>query len=205
MKPMLTTLVLLATGIVVAEIEYLLPPITYTTAEEQNADFLNDGKILMDIKGIPDESETLVCTNWICPTSIVVNAVRYNLVTNEWMGVISADVTTTNLQAMKKAHVRITRKLNAKETRRSVFASYNQSDSVSATTMASFVVAHNLDPSTNIMVVFDTRYGGTNKQFIVYRNLTVRVTAPTNAVDFATAIINEGLPEAERIPLPPAP
>ena len=187
------------------ELVYRLPPITHSTREERYERFLNYGKILMDIKGIPDESEMLICTNWVCPTSIVVNAVRYSLVTDEWMGVISADIMTTNFPPSKRAHVEIEREQSAKESRRSVFASFNQSDSLSAATVASFVSAHNLDPSTNMMVVSDTRYGGTNNQFVVYKNITVYAEDPTNAVDFAAAIINAGLPEAEQIPLPPAP
>ena len=184
---------------------YRLPPITYPTKEQMHERFLNDGKKLMDIKGIPDASETLVCTNWVCPTSIVMKAVRYSLVTDEWMGVISADIMTTNLPAMKTAHVKIEWEPNAKVARRTVFAAYNQSDSLSAITMASFVTTRNLDPMTNMMAVSKTYYGGTNEQFVLYRNLTVFVEAPTNAVDFAAAIINEGLPEAERISLPPSP
>jgi hypothetical protein len=55
------------------------------------------------------------------------------------------------------------------------------------------------------MYIAKQRDGGTNRQFVVYRNLSVCADAPTNAVDFAAAIINEGLPENERITLPPAP
>ena len=187
------------------EFVYRLPPITHSTREERYERFLNDGKKLMDIKGIPDESDTLVCTNWACPTSIVVNAVRYSLATDEWAGVISADIMTTDLSSAKRGRIRIYRESNAKEARRSVFASYNQSTSLSAATVASFVGAYNLDPATNMLVVSDTRHGGTNKLFVVYKNLAVRAYAPTNAVDFAAEIINAGLPEDDRIILPPAP
>ncbi len=201
----LLSVVLFTTNIALAETGYCLPPVRYVTLEEMHEQFLNDGKELMDIKGIPDASASLVCANWTCPTSIVVNAVRYSLVTDEWKGVISADIMTTNFPLAKKGSVRIYWKPNAKEARRTVFAAYNQSSSLTAADIAPFITAHNLDPSTNMMYIAKQRDGGTNRQFVVYRNLSVCADAPTNAVDFAAAIINEGLPENERITLPPAP
>ena len=188
-----------------AETIYNFPPITHSTRGERHERFLNEGKSLMDIKGIPDESATLVCTNWVCPTSIVVNAIHYNLVTDEWIGVISADVMTTNVPQVKKAHVKIYRDPNAKEARRSVFAGLVQSDCLMPADFAPYIVANNLDPMTNMMYVTDIHFGGTNEQYVLYRNLTVEASAPTNAVDFAVAIINAGLPENERIVLPTQP
>lgn len=189
-------------GTAIAENVYHLPPITYATREELHANFLNDGKKLMDVKGIPDASEGLVGANWTCPTSIAVNAVSYSLVTDEWQGVISADIMTTNFPSAKMGSVRIYREPNAKVARRTVFAAYNQSTSLTAKDIAPFITVRNLDPSTNMMYIAKHRDGGTNRQFVVYRNLSVCADAPTNAVDFAAAIINAGLPENERIPLP---
>jgi len=177
--------------------------IRYPTQEETRTDFLNAGKQLMDLKGIPDGDETLVCANWICPTSIVVNAVRYNIVTEEWMSVISADIMTTNVLEGIRATARIYRKTNAKEARRSVFASLVQSDVLMPVDFAPYIFFRNLDPMTNMMAVCRTYNGVTNKQVLVYRNITVFAESPSNVVDFAAEIINAGLPEEERIPLPP--
>lgn len=57
------------------EILYRLPPIRHSIREERAEQYLNYGKQLMDVKGAPDVDDELVCTNWVCPTSIVVNAV----------------------------------------------------------------------------------------------------------------------------------
>ncbi len=177
--------------------------IRHPSKEEIRTDFLNAGKQLMDLKGIPDGDETLICTNWICPTSIVVNAVRYNIVTEEWMSVISADIMTTNVLEGIRATVRIYRKTDAKEARRSVFASLVQSDVLMPVDFAPYIFFRNLDPMTNMMAVCKTYNGVTNKQALVYRNITVFAESPSNVVDFAAEIINAGLPEEDRVPLPP--
>ena len=177
--------------------------IRYPTKEEIRTDFLNAGKQLMDMKGIPDGDETLVCTNWICPTSIVVNAVHYNIVTEEWMSVISADIMTTNALEGIRANVRIYRKPNAKDARRSVFASLVQSDALTLVDFAPNIFMRNLDPMTNMMAVSKTYNGITNKQVVVYRNIAVFSESPSDVVDYAAEIINAGLPEEDRIPLPP--
>lgn len=202
MKKRITLLTMAFAMSCVAETIYRFPPIRHSTRQERHQSFLNDGKKVMDIKGIPDASETLVCTNWLCPTSIVVNAMHYNLVTDEWIGVISADVMTTNTPQVKKAHVKIYRDPNAREARRSVFAGLVQSDVFLPRDFAPRIVAYNLDTITNMMFVTDSYYGGTNKQWVIYKNMTVSASAPTNAVDFAVAIINAGLPENERIVIP---
>lgn len=202
-EKLLTFSFVVITFTMLSESIYILPKITYPTKQQIYERFLNDGKKLMDIKGIPDGSETLVCTNWVCPTSIVVNAVRYNLVTDEWMGVISADIMTTDSMVSKRAHVQIELESNALEARRSVFAAFVQSDALRPTDFAPYIFVHNLDPMTNMMAVFKTLNGVTNNLFVAYKNLTVFSEAPSNAFDFAAEIINAGLPEEERIPLPP--
>ena len=202
MKKTAMVLTLISAVNCTAETIYNLPPITHSTREERYQRFLDEGKMLMDAKGIPDESETLVCTNWFCPTSIVVNAMQYSLVTDNWMGVISVDVMSAAISTGKVAYVKVYQEPNAKEARRSVFAGLVQSDVLLPADFAPRIIAMNLDPMTNMMYVTDTKYGGTNYQFVVYRNLCVFVESPTNGVDFATAIINAGLPESERIVLP---
>ena len=203
MKHKLATLVSLIANLMTAEIEYRLPPITYPTREEMYERYLNDGKALMDVKGIPDAIETLVCTNWVCPTSVVVNVEQYSIVKDEWAGVISTDIMTTNLPPMKKAHARIYLSSSAKAARRMVFASFNQSDVLMATDIAPRISVRNLDQATNMMFVASSRDGGTNDQWVIYKNMTVSANAPTNALDFAVAIINAGLPENERIAVTP--
>ena len=76
-------LFVVTSALVSAQPIYRLPPITYPTQEETYADYLNNGNQLMALKGIPDGDETLICTNWVCPTSIVVNAQQYIVETNK--------------------------------------------------------------------------------------------------------------------------
>ena len=99
--------------------------------------------------------------------------------------------------------MKVYRDPNAKEARRSVFAGLVQSDCLMPADFAPYIVANNLDPMTNMMHVTNIHFAGTNEQYVLYRNLTVDACAPTNAVDFAVAIINAGLPESERIVVVP--
>ena len=169
---------------------YRLPPITYPTKEQMYERFLNEGRWLMELKGIPEGDETLVCTNWVCPTSIVVNARQYLMVTNLWRGTIEFEVMTTN----------------GKNARLVAFANRAQT-SVYLPDYARGVAVHAIGLETNMLFL-------TYKSFLpddipegdlVYKDIMLKIHAQTNVLDFAAAIINEGLPEAERIPLPPSP
>lgn len=206
-KPLLGLFMMIG-ALAVAELDDGFPireTIRYPTKEEQRVNFLNAGKQLMDLKGVSDGDETLFCTNWTCPTSMVVNAMHYNIVTEAWESVISADIMTTNAPEEKVTNVRIYRKQNAKDARRSVFATLAQSDCLMPVDFAPYIFIHDLDPMTNMMVVSKTYNGVTNKQVVIYKDIVVFHESPSNSVDFAVEIINAGLPEEERIPLPPVP
>lgn len=183
---------------------YTLPPITYETQAEKRLRMEEGGKRLMSLMGIPDGDTTLVCTNWGCPTSIVVNAVRYDLATNWWNGVIEFDIMTTNSPAEKIATGNIEMKANGLEARLAAFIDASFTN-FSLELHAQNVHVRPLDPSTNAMLLL--YYRGA----LVYKNMVVDAmdiesvtnNPATNICPFAVAIINAGLPESERIALPP--
>ena len=177
--------------------------IRYPTQEEMFADFLANGKRLMDLKGIPDGDETLVCTNWFCPTSIVVNADQYLVETNMWphLGYATFKVMTTNMPSVKVANGNIEMSTDGKRARQMTFANC-ATTSLHLSDYAPRVFVRVLDPSTNAMAITYVKHPF-DKCRLVYKNMRFTTYALTNALDFATAIVNEGLPEEERIPLPP--
>ena len=179
---------------------YRLPPITYPTKEEQFSDFLHDGKWLMELKGIPDGDETLVCTNWVCPTSIVVNAEQYSVMTNLNLLGISFKVMTTNEPPLKVADGNIQIATNAATARLVTFANCANT-SLYLPDYALGVSVQSLDTSTNVMAI--VRYcHSTDECDLICKNIMLKMYAQTNALDFAVAIINAGLPENERIVIP---
>lgn len=176
------------------------------TQEETYADYLDNGKQLMALKGVPDGDETLVCTNWVCPTSIVVNAQQYLLETNKCLSLTYFKVMTTNDPPEKVASGNIEVKANGKSARCVAFA-HKAQVSLSLSDYAPRVVVHGIGSATNMLFVTSrpSRHGYVARSELVYKNIALEIRAPTNAVDFAAAIINAGLPENERVPLPPAP
>jgi len=61
----------------------------------------------------------------------------------------------------------------------------------------------NLDPATNMMFLCSKHGSPSRSDVLIYKNLVLHMYAPTNAPLFAAEIINAGLPEEDRIPLPP--
>jgi len=183
---------------------YRLPPITYPTKEEQFSDFLNDGKWLMELKGIPDGDETLVCTNWVCPTSIVVNAEQYSVMTNLNLLGISFKVMTTNEPPLNVAYGDIDVAAHGKKARLVSFSNRAQT-SFYLPDYARGVAVQDIGPASNMLFLTYTSFlpDDIPEGDLTYKNIILKVYAPTNAVDFAVAIINAGLPENERIAVTP--
>lgn len=207
--PALALLVLLASAI---EPNYTLPPITHMTVEMERQESLNRGHRLMALKGIPDGDATLVCTNWMCPTAIVVNAVRYDVVTNWWEDTLEFVIMTTNCPSEKIANGEVEMKDNGLEARLAAFTDQS-STSMALQIYATGLMPLPIDPATNMMFLSSVGADSESWQRLVYKNLYVTYSVEsnatnsvaTNALAFAAALINEGLPEAERVPLPPAP
>ncbi len=197
---------------IAVEPDYTLPPITYMTVEMERQESRDRGHRLMALTGVPDGDATLFCTNWTCPTSIVVNVVRYGVATNWWDGTLEFDILTTNAPSEKIANGEIEVKENGLEARLSAFADESLT-SMALDVYATGVNPMPLDPATNMMFLSSVGADPESWQRLVYKNLyvTYRVansatnSIATNALMFTTALINEGLPEGERVPLPPSP
>ncbi|MBO7685705.1 MAG: hypothetical protein J6V72_04940 [Kiritimatiellae bacterium] len=202
-----TSAVLLAFAV---EPDYTLPAITYMTEEMEQQESRDRAHRLMTLTGVSDGDATLVCTNWICPTSIVVNAVRYDIATNWWNGTLEFDIMTTNVPSEKMATGEVEMKVNGLEARLSAFADQSLT-SMSLDVYATGVIPMALDPATNMMFLSSAGSDPESWQRLVYKNFYVVYrtensatnSIATNALIFTTALVNQGLPEEDRIPLPP--
>ena len=203
---LLFSVVVIGVSAVTKSVEELLirEIVRYPTKEEMRADYLNRGKQLMALKDIPDGDETLVCTNWVCPTSIVVNAEQYLVETNKCLSLTYFNVLTTNESPVKVASGDIEIQSDGKVARCTAFAHRAQT-SLYLPDYARGVVVQAIGSASNMLFVSyrSLRPGKMQNGHLAYKNITLEVNAQTNAVDFAAAIINAGLPEEERIPLPP--
>ena len=209
MKKRIMAMALISVVSCTAETIYHFPPITHSTREKRYQRFLNDGRWLMELKGIPDGDETLVCTNWSCPTSIVVNAVRYDVLTNKWNSTIDFSIMTTNVPPIKIAQGSIDEMANGKKARLVAFSNFAQV-SMYLPNYACDVVVQSIDPTTNMLFMSHVEDDPQSWRQLVYKNLCVRhiVTTiatnsvATNALVFTSELINAGLPENERIAMP---
>ena len=185
---------------------------TNRTASEQMHWRRNQGNQLMQYVGISAGDSTLVCTNWACPTSIVVNAIRYDVVTNWWRGDFEFDIMTTNSQPERIAGGEIECFENGLESRAAAFAD------ISCTSMpmdmyAQGVLVQPIDTETNMLFLTHIDSHPQSWKRLIYKNICIRYSAAsattnsvaTNALAFTAALINEGLPEEDRVPLSPTP
>ena len=211
-KRILPTLLLPICSATALEPNYTLPPITYMTDGLMRQEARQRGHKLMELKGVPDGDATLVCTNWICPTSIVVNATRYDVSTNLWNGRIEFAIATTDQPSVKIATGDVGMEDNGQEARLSAFVG------ASATSMPLYVYAQGVlvmpvDSATNMMFLTYADCTPDDRSQLIYKNIHIQydVTSvaansiATNALAFTAALINEGLPAEDRVPLPSAP
>ena len=187
------------------EPNYTLPSITYTTAEQEWQRACQRGRELMTLKGIPDGDATLVCTNWSCPTSVVVNAMRYIVSTNCSKGNLEYSIMTTNFPSDNIASGDITIKENEQEALLSAFID----ESYTSMPLSNYVRSlHVLPIGLTTNAVFISNLG--HEAHLVYKSIHIRyenlqaASLATHALVFMSAIINEGLPAEERIILPPS-
>ncbi len=172
----------------------------------------NRGLQLMQYAGVASGNETIICTNWTCPTSIIVNLECYNVVTNWWRGLIEYDILTTNQPQLKVACGKIVLSNNEQEARLDAFTS-EAATSMDLSIYAHGLVVQSVDSNTNMMFLTNAHYKPTDIRQLLYKNIRIKYevantatnTVATNALAFTSELINAGLPEEDRIPLPPTP
>ena len=177
-------------------VEVPMPPFTNNNEGIAFQAWRQAGIELMRLKNIA-EGDTNICYScWNAPTSIVVNAVSYNVSTGicSSFSISSADSTVPFL-----ADGFLIEKENEKEARIAAFAEIAGSSSFTPDVIAPRYLTSLLG---NDLLRIRSIEPQLREEIYQSRNIYVRINAQTNAVDFAVAIINAGLPENERIVLP---
>ena len=159
----------------------------------------SSGHELMSALAVPAGDESLVFSSWSYPTSIVVKAIPYN-VDVKWLD-RGCNVFSTNDLSKPVADIFVMRMPNENIARLHVFGNISLGCSLMTATLAEKLSVEYLDPATNTLFVSWRNQSRHRKSYLISKNLVLGVIAPTNAVDFAVALLNAGLPENERIPV----
>ena len=161
-----------------------------------------NGRHLMALMGVPHGDEAIMCNNWVMPTNIFVGGKSYSVTTDlfECIHVVSP----TNAQA-EFASGRLDWCANGREARIHGFAQRVAGTSLGTVNHALNLSVINLDTATNMMFICSPPGPPCQRDVLIYKNMVLHMYASTNAASFAAEIINEGLPEGDRIPLLTAP
>ena len=187
------------------------PHRTFNLKRSNESIFNRQGRRLMQMAQFPDGNENLVCTNWVCPTSIVVNAHRYEVRTNLWGGGMT-ELRLIDSNSNEIDYFSYDNKSNGKE---AVLKAFSQKAAVSMP-LRDYVrnlIVLPLDVSTNSLYLarnFESRY---SRSELVYKSLVIEywprqrrdrplaIGDDVSPIAIMTAILNAGLPEDERIDL----
>ena len=173
-----------------------LVPTSETVLAQQKR---QEGIELMQLMSVSDGDAILHYSDWSFPTSIVVNAVRYLVETGlvNTFDIVLADNCHSNVA---DGYVGI--KENEKEARIAAFAEMG-SGSIAITQYRNPYVFSS--PLTGLWRLGLTNHVEWTHEAFVSRNVAIIIRTATNGMDFAASLLNAGLPENERIPLPSAP
>ena len=176
-------------------------PLVQTLSESESAQLRRqDGIELMQAMNVPDGSLAVRYSEWSFPTSVVIGAISYQVVTGE---LNSFTVESLAVPSTKLADGFVQVEANEKEARIAAFGEVASSTSFTFDWVAR---AFSFTPvMPGVMRLGLTNQSANVEEAFVNKNLVVFIRAPSNGVTIATSLINAGLPENERIPLPPAP
>ncbi len=176
-------------------------PSMQTISEPERAQLKRQDAIgLMEAMDVPDGSLAVRYSEWSFPTSVVIAAISYQVVTGE---LNSFTVESLAVPSTKLADGFVQVEANEKEARIAAFGEVASSTSFTFDWVAR---AFSFTPvMPGVMRLGLTNQSANVEEAFVNKNLVVFIRAPSNGVTIATSLINAGLPENERIPLPPAP
>ena len=173
----------------------ILPP------PEPTEDWMHQrSRHLMMLMGIPQGDISVACTNWFMPTNIGVNGVLCGANLDD-QGRFEIH-TVANVQ-QRVASGRLYKYSNGKEARIEGFLTYLRDVRKDQVGAAFGLSVNNVDPATNMIFLCANKEVSPQSDVLIYKNIVLHMHAETNALMFASEIINAGLPEEERIPLSP--
>lgn len=174
---------------------------------------------LMSRLGVGDGSTNDVCRSWEAPGEISVGQDRYDVRIANGGGFSVATRGTSN----ETARCYMVQYANARSARRVEFAGWlgwkvvtpvsdpnrkpwevqprfcpSSSGRGDPQSVARHTAVLNVDPATNAFYIV-SKNGWEKFDALVYKNFVLSISAPTNALEIAVALMNAGLPEDERI------
>ena len=169
----------------------ILPP------PETKEDWMHQrSRHLMMLMGVPPGDVSAVCTNWFMSTNICLSGISYFVNHN---GDKSFEIyQATNLQ-QRVAHGWCYGFKDGRSARVEGFLTFLQVVSRGQIGTAMGLSVNNIDSATNMMFLCSKEGISPACEVLIYKNIVLRMCAPTNALEFAAEIINAGLPESERI------
>ena len=172
-----------------------MPPFTNNTEMGAVQEWRQSGIELMCLKNIAAGDTNVCFSRWIAPTSIVVNANLYNVSTGicSSFSILSVD---TSMPFVVDGF--LIEKESEKEARIAAFAEIAGASCFTPNVIAARYLVNQRENGLLSIAGISPQMG---EEIFQSKNIYVRINAPTNAVDFAVAILNAGLPENERIPV----
>lgn len=139
-----------------------------------------------------------LASKWSFTTSLVVNAETYLLSGTDDEGWFTVKEGTNSTSYMVEG--RIVRTPDVQTARRKVFA-HLATCSLPVDTIAENVVLTPFDAHTNGFYAALIPQSWSTRSYLASKGLFMYIEGVSNRFDFATAILNAGLPENERVPL----
>ena len=161
----------------------------------------SSGQELMSALDVPEGDENLSFSSWSYPTSVVIRTIPYR-VDVQWLE-SGCKVYSTNDFFQPLADIYVVRLPNEKIARIYKFGNTALGCSRMTESLARGLSVEYLDQTTNTLFVSYKRYDPRLENFLISKNIIVGIRCATNALDFAVAILNAGLPENERITITP--
>ena len=150
---------------------------------------------LMAAKNIPDGDMYCSCTNWHFPTSISLGDVNYLVKGDLCKGRFR--VYHPNEQNVPVVQGYVMRMRNGQIARLFSFLVMSENN-LPIDDFAPTVSVQSLGDATNMLYVSSSLHDSNQDDVLICKNLYMRISGVTNKLDFATAIMNAGLPENER-------
>ena len=163
---------------------------------QAHSGFYERGDLLMSYFQIGDGAGERLASEWNFPTSLGVNAQRYVLAGTDDDGffTVKSESNSTSYEVRGK----IIRTPDVQTARRIVFA-YLATCNVPIDVITEHVVLTPFDAHTNGFYAALNPQSRSTRSYLATKGLFMYIQGVSNRFDFATALLNAGLPENERV------
>ena len=155
------------------------------------------GRELMALKGLTNVVGAVNCSSWNFPTSIVCRGAPYRIMGDNSTGDYSIK---SNLgEPFVEAHgevVRVSRNVDALALGFGRLALSN----LGVYGIATGTRLLNPNSNTNAFYMTSVAHRDDDVSVLIWRNVYLTISGPTNKMELAVSLLNAGLPESERLP-----